>query len=124
MEWMLDKGRPISPQICEQVCLRITVGEFPAGERLPAVREIALLARVNPNTVQKSVEMLESKGILYSRVGSGWFVSDDSLAAKNMLGELYSEKTREYFSLMNALGMTNKEIKDYVLSWNEDENLN
>ena len=121
---MLDKGRPISPQICEQVCLRITVGEFPAGERLPSVREIPLLARVNPNTVQKSFEMLESKGILYSRVGSGWFVSDDSLAAKNMLGELYSEKTREYFSLMNALGMTNKEIKDYVLSWNGDENLN
>ena len=32
MEWTLDKSRPICPQICEQVCLRIVLGEFQAGE--------------------------------------------------------------------------------------------
>ena len=40
MEWKLDKNRAICPQICEQVCLRIALGEFAPGEKLLSVREI------------------------------------------------------------------------------------
>lgn len=117
MDWNLDKGKPISPQICEQVCLRIALGEFRAGERLLSVREVALLAGVNPNTVQKSFDVLEEKGILYSQRGSGWYVCEDTSAAKDALKKIYAEKTAEYFSVMSALGMSEQETKKYVADW-------
>lgn len=105
------------PQICEQVCLRIVMGEFRAGERLLSVREVALLAGVNPNTVQKSFDTLEEKGILYSQRGSGWYVCEDISAARRMLEDMYAEKTAEYFSEMKALGMSAEDTKKYVAEW-------
>lgn len=118
MEWTLDKGRPICPQICEQVCLRIVLGEFKASERLLSVREVALAAGVNPNTVQKSFDVLEAKGILYSQRGSGWFVSEDTHFANEMYAEILREKTAEYFEAMSALGMDAEQTKKYVSEWN------
>ena len=117
MEWTLDKSRPICPQICEQVCLRIVLGEFQAGERLLSVRDVALAAGVNPNTVQKSFDILEEKGILYSQRGSGWFVSEDVASAREMYSEILNEKTAEYFSAMRALGMDHAQTKKYVSEW-------
>lgn len=122
MKWDLDKGRPISPQICEKVCLGIALGEFKAGERLLSVREIALDAGVNPNTVQKSFDILEQKGILYSQRGSGWFVGEDVSLAKETLSKIFRDKTAEYFSAMAALGMSVEETKKYISEWNGDQN--
>ena len=118
MEWVLDKKRPICPQICEQLCLKISNGSFTANERLPSVREIALTAGVNPNTVQHSFEELEHKEILYSVRGSGWFVGEDISKAKEVIKNLYNEKTERFFSEMEALGLKHDEIKKYVEEWN------
>ncbi len=117
MEWTVDKGRPICPQICEQVCLRIALGEFKAGERLLSVRDVALAAGVNPNTVQKSFDLLEEKEILYSQRGSGWYVCEDISPARDTLEKMYAEKTAEYFSAMKALGMSIEDTKKYVENW-------
>jgi DNA-binding transcriptional regulator YhcF (GntR family) len=119
VEWKLDKNRAICPQICEQVCLRIALGEFAPGEKLLSVREVALAAGVNPNTVQHSFEILEQKSILYSQRGSGWFVSEDISAAKRSLDEMIAEKTREYFAAMDALGISGEETKKYVENWKD-----
>ncbi len=121
MSWMLDKTRPICPQICEQICVKIAAGEFNPNERLMSVREVAVVAGVNPNTVQKSFEQLDQKGIIYSVRGSGWYVSADTQTAENEVNELIRSKTSDYFGQMNALGMDNSEIKRYVKEWNENE---
>ena len=46
MDWMLDKKRPICPQICERLCILIATEKVGAGERLMSVREVALQAGV------------------------------------------------------------------------------
>ena len=51
MEWRFTDDRPIWQQLTEQLTLRILKGEYPPGSRLPAVRELAAQAGVNPNTV-------------------------------------------------------------------------
>ncbi len=117
MKWTLDKGKPLCPQICEQVCLQIALGEFNPGDKMLSVRETALNAGVNPNTVQKAFEKLEQDGILYSVRGSGWFVCEDTTNAKETLDNLVYDKTDAYFAALNALGMSNEEIKNYVKEW-------
>ena len=76
MDWIIDKNRPICPQISEQLCLEIAKGKFEPFEKLPSVREIAMAAGVNPNTVQRSLDELERSGVIYSVRSSGWFVSE------------------------------------------------
>ncbi|MDO4743449.1 MAG: GntR family transcriptional regulator [bacterium] len=117
MKWELDKNRPICPQICEQLCLKIVKGEFQSNERVSSVREVALSAGVNPNTVQRSFEELERQGILYSVRGSGWFVSDNVDLAKEIFENILNKKTKEYFAIMNTLGLNDEEIKEYVKEW-------
>ena len=117
MKWELDKSRAICPQICEQLCVGIASGELPSGSKLFSVREVAVSAGVNPNTVQKSFEQLEQKGIIYSIRGSGWYVGEDISSAKEMVKELIVEKTAQYFASMNSLGLDANEIKQYVKEW-------
>ena len=118
MDWQLDKKRPLCPQICEQICVRIACGTLAPGEKLISVRELAVEAGVNPNTVQHSFEQLEQEGILYSVRGLGWFVDSDISAAKQTLQRLIREKTESYFAAMGALGLNAEETKNYVKEWN------
>lgn len=121
MEWMLDKNKPLCPQICEQICVRIALGVFKPEERLLSVRETAMVAGVNPNTVQRSYEVLEQQGVLYSVRGSGWFVSADTALAITIMRRMLSDKTAAYFKDMATLGMTSEAIKQYVKEWEAHE---
>ncbi len=117
MDWFIDRNRPICPQICEQLCLRIANGAFAPHEKLLSVREIAVAAGVNPNTVQRSLEELESKDILYSVRGSGWFVGEDTSLARDILKDILARKTADYFESMYHLGMDSDAVKQYVKEW-------
>ena len=118
MEWSLDKKRPICPQICERLCILIATGEIAAGERLPSVREVALNAGVTPNTVQRSFEQLDQKGVIYARRGAGWFVSEDTSIAREMMRELVDSKTAAYLGDMYDLGLSNEDIIKMIKEYN------
>lgn len=120
MNWNLDKSKPLCPQICEQLCLKIACGMLQPNEKLPSVREFALSLGVNPNTVQRSFETLEAQRILYSVRCSGWFVAEDITPAKEVLQHTLHKKTVAYFAEMTALGMTTEDIKQYVKEWNDE----
>lgn len=113
----LDKNRPVCPQICELLCVDIVGGAYDADRRLPAVRELAAGWGVNPNTVQKALETLEAQGLLYSVRGSGWYVQEDISRAREVLQELRVEKTREFFAVMESLGLSAEETREFVKEW-------
>ena len=117
MNWVIDKGRPICPQIGEQLCLRIAKGMFAPHQKLPSVREIAVAAGVNPNTVQHSLVELERKGVLYSIPSSGWYVAEDTALANKVLQGILAQKTADYFAAMSVLGMDAAAVKEYVKEW-------
>lgn len=118
MKWEIDRSKAICPQICEQLCLEIAHGNFKPNQKIFSVREVALSAGVNPNTVQYSFSELEKQGILYSVRGSGWFVSEDISLAQETLKQILNQKTKAFFTDMCNLGLTTEEIKNYVKEWN------
>jgi DNA-binding transcriptional regulator YhcF (GntR family) len=69
----LDK--PIYRQIVDLMGENILRGEWPEQERIPAVREFAMQLQVNPNTVMRAYEHLQSREIVESRRGIGYFVA-------------------------------------------------
>ena len=52
MPWTLDNDRPIYLQLMERLQQDIASGFYKAGDKLPSVRELALDAAVNHNTMQ------------------------------------------------------------------------
>lgn len=117
MDWKLDKNRALCPQICEQLCAFIAKGFFKPNQQLMSVRELAMEAGINPNTVQKSFETLAQSGLLYSVRGSGWFVAEDIHIAKEELRKLADNKTRAYFEEMATIGISAEEAKKIVEEW-------
>ena len=73
-----SEEKPIWRQIYELIAMRILSGEWPEGERIVSVRELAQEVGVNPNTVMRSYEKLTSEGIIYNKRGIGYFVSTDA----------------------------------------------
>ncbi len=124
MDFTLDKSRPIARQICEKFCVAIASGEFKPGDRLLSVREVALLAAVNPNTVQKAFEDLEERGVVHSVRGSGWYVNENTDAAAEEVKLLIKKRSKEYFEQMAQLGCGIAEAVEYLKALAEERNNN
>jgi DNA-binding transcriptional regulator YhcF (GntR family) len=48
------------------------------GEKIPSVRDLALLSKVNPNTMQKALGELEEINLIYTERTNGKYVTSDS----------------------------------------------
>jgi DNA-binding transcriptional regulator YhcF (GntR family) len=70
------KPAPLYLQISEQLARLIVLGAIRPGERLPAVRELAVQSRVNRNTAARAIQHLEARGLVRTRVGQGTFVTE------------------------------------------------
>jgi len=64
-------------QIAAFVCESILTGKWTAGQKILSVRDLAVELEVNPNTVMRSYEFLQSLEIVYNKRGLGLFVADD-----------------------------------------------
>lgn len=64
-------------QIAFFVCDQILMGKWPAGQKIPSVRDLAVDLEVNPNTVMRSYEFLQGQEIIFNKRGLGLFVADD-----------------------------------------------
>lgn len=71
-------GQPIFEQIAFGVKSAVARGELNPGDRLPSVRELAKELAINPNTVARAYDALESSGVIVRRQGSGCFVAERS----------------------------------------------
>ena len=77
MRWHFSGSEPVYQQIMEQIRCAVLSGAYPPGSRVPAVREWALEAGVNPNTMQRALSELEREGLLICCGTMGRFVADD-----------------------------------------------
>ena len=71
MQWELTNDRPLYIQLIEHIKLLILSGEYEAGQPFPSVRELALNANVNPNTMQRALAELEREGLLINERTNG-----------------------------------------------------
>ena len=64
-------------QIAAFVSDNILLGKWPAEQKIPSVRDLAVELEVNPNTVMRSYEFLQNQGVIYNKRGLGLFVAPD-----------------------------------------------
>ena len=122
MEWNFKNGIPIYTQIIDEMTMRIASGAYAPGDKLPSVRELAMDAGVNPNTMQKAMAEMERRGLVFSERTSGRFVTQD----ENVLRKLHEDLARTYLSelteKLQKIGMDRDEIRNVVDSWLAEDN--
>lgn len=122
MSWTLDNDRPIYLQLMERIQRDIIAGVYQPGDKLPSVRDFALEAAVNPNTMQKALSELERSGLVYSQRTSGRFITEDTEMLTQMKKELATEHIQEFFQKMEQLGFSRAELLTLVTKAAEGEN--
>lgn len=115
MEWNFENDRPIYIQLVEKLKLAIVAGEYPAGDRLPSVRDLAIEIKANPNTVQRALVDLEQTGLIYTQRTNGKFVTEDKKLVQKIREELAKETFSKFQENMKQLGFGEDEIRQYVM---------
>ena len=114
MDYIFDNERPIYIQLVEKLRIEIVSGKLKSGERIPSVRELALTARVNPNTMQKALAELESEGLIYTERTNGKFVTENKVLIEKIKKELAEEKVNNYIKDMKSIGINYEEAVKYL----------
>lgn len=123
MKWQFSSDAPIYSQLIEQIKVGIVSGAFPPGERLPSVRDLAVEAGVNPNTMQRALTELERDGLVYSQRTAGRFVTEDTGMIEEAKRNLAGRQVRGFLSAMARLGYEKEEIVALVRQENAGEGL-
>lgn len=110
MNWHFGSNSPIYAQLIIQMKQGIVSGAFSPGERLPSVRDMAMEAGVNPNTMQKALTELERDGLVYSQRTTGRFVTEDRNMIEEAKRSLAELQIKSFLAAMTRLGYKTEEI--------------
>lgn len=94
---------PVYEQIIEQVEHFILTQILPPGSQIPSVRSVSVTNSVNPRTILKAYNELDSRGLIQSVPGKGYFVCAD---APQRLLEKGRARMQELSKLLTELAMT------------------
>ena len=103
--------------MADRLCDEILSGVYKDDDRIPSVREYAVLLEVNTNTAVKAYEQLAREEIIYNKRGLGYFVSQGAKEEiqKARKKEFMEQKLPELFRNMNLLGIGIGEVDE---AWN------
>ncbi len=114
IEFDFDSNRPIYIQLVEQLELYIISGKIPPGSRLPSVRDLALQAKVNPNTMQRALAEIEDSKLIYTERTNGKFITTDATLLNKYRERFITNRIQDFLSEMSTLGFDQKMIIKYL----------
>jgi len=112
MNITIDPASPVPAylQIVQVIRLAILGGRLKEGDQLPPIRELASLAKVNPNTVGRAYGDLEREGLIEGRVGSGSWIRPPGENRETLRRKLLTAAWNEFLAKAQALGFNQDEI--------------
>jgi GntR family transcriptional regulator len=103
---------PIYEQIVRQVKLAIADGVLVGGQMVPSVRQMAAELAINPNTIARAYQELQSDQVLESLRGRGMVVRRDSIdRCTEARNSLVAEGVRRALSDALAGGMSPGDLR-------------
>ena len=112
MSWTFDGGRPLYTQLVEQLKAKIVSGEYPPGQRIPPVRELAAEAGVNPNTLQRAFSELEREGLVYTQRTSGRYITADQELISQCRSRTAAGFVSDFLQSMERIGIPKEQLPD------------
>jgi DNA-binding transcriptional regulator YhcF (GntR family) len=109
-----SNDKAIYIQMADRLCDEILAGTYKDDDRIPSVREYAVMLEVNANTVVKAYDELSRANIIYNKRGLGYFVTPGAKKQilKERKQEFMKERLPELFRQMRLLDITMEDIAE------------
>lgn len=76
-DWKVKTDQALYRTLYDHFRQLILLGELKSGTQLPASRALAKMLDLSRNTVTEGYSLLQADGFIYSKTGSGYYVSDN-----------------------------------------------
>ena len=109
---IFTNDKAIYIQMADRLCDEILAEKYKDDDRIPSVREYAVMLEVNANTVVKAYDELSRANIIYNKRGLGYFVTPGAKKQilKERKQEFMKERLPELFRQMRLLGIGIEEV--------------
>lgn len=112
---------PIYIQIINKLKIDIVKKIYASGDKLPSVRELGVLLKVNPNTVQRAYQELDREGITYTKRGTGTYVTEDDAKIRNIKKQFAEDIFKKFIKKARKAGFSDQEIVEKVKVYLKEE---
>lgn len=109
MAWRFTSDRPVYLQIADRIIKCVLSSEYQPGEQIPTVRQLALEAAVNPNTVQHAFTELEHEGIIISKGTLGRYVTEDTHIVEMCRTKMAQQLVNNFVENIEQLSITKEQ---------------
>jgi len=122
----LDSSSPIPfyRQVIHVIKLEILSGRLTDGDRLPPIRDLAKILKLNPNTVAKAYYTLEEEGFIESKRGSGNWVNYKKAELDSLRKGMIEDEFRNFLEKAFSLGATIEDIKNLMERYSDNDRKN
>lgn len=117
------ENQAIYLQIADLFCENILRKKWKPGDRIPSVREMAVNIEVNPNTVVRTYNYLQDKGIIFNKRGIGYFVAEEGFEKTRELKkeDFVNHELPEFFKAMELLKLNMQDVQSYYQQYEKSK---
>jgi GntR family transcriptional regulator len=97
-------------QIVDQITAKVMAGDWPAGQALPSIRELAAASAISVITVRRAYEELERAGVIATRPGKGSVVADRADLPTDLMHQELQRQLEALLACAARLGLPRSEL--------------
>lgn len=102
---------PMYQQIVNQITAKVMAGDWPAGQPLPSIRELASASRVSVITVKRAYAELGQAGVIVTRQGMGSFVAESPDLSNSLLQAEFTQHFDAMLACARRLGLSLDDLR-------------
>ena len=111
-----NSDKAIFLQMADRLCDEILSEKYSDDDRIPSVREYAVMLEVNTNTAMKAYDYLARENIIYNKRGLGYFVTPGA-REQIMAKRRHNFMTQQLPELFRQMKLLRLGIEDIVGTW-------
>jgi GntR family transcriptional regulator len=109
-----NESTPMYTQIMDQIATKVMAGDWPPGQALPSIRELASASGVSVITVKRAYLELERAGVIVTRQGKGSFVAETQDLPRQLTLDEFNVHLTGMLHAASRLGMRERDIVSQV----------
>jgi GntR family transcriptional regulator len=111
-----NNGVPVYVQIRDQMLQAIGAGALRPGEQMPTMRQIAVMLKVDLNTVRHAYSDLEKTGAIVILRARGTYVADSPPPVdENRYAKRVDEVAQQAIAMANVAGVAANDVAQQIL---------
>lgn len=120
MAWSFTSRAPVYMQIVSRIRADILGGVYQPDQQIPAVRQLALTAGVNPNTMQRAFAVLEAEQLFITRGTIGRFITTDTEVLARAREVMRRETVVRLIEEAAAVGISPAELIESIRAYENE----